>query len=56
MNFKNVQILQDFTFHFENYHNFESYKNMLTILSFIFCIISYNFVLYVMYITPIYMW
>jgi hypothetical protein len=34
------------------YHNFESYWNMLTILGFFFYIINYNFVLYVMHITP----
>jgi len=33
------------------YHNFESYQNMLTILSYFFNIIEYKFVLYVMYIT-----
>jgi hypothetical protein len=34
------------------YHNFDSYQNMLNILAFFFNIINYNFVLYVMHITP----
>jgi hypothetical protein len=35
------------------YHNFESYQNMLITLGFFFLgIIKYNYVLYVMHITP----
>jgi hypothetical protein len=35
------------------YHNFESYQNILIILGFYFLVIKkYNFVLYVMHITP----
>ncbi len=36
----------------KNYHNFESYQSMLTTLGCFFNIIIYNFIFYVMHITP----